>query len=135
MRYEIPIFERGLIAGVLQLFRSVDRTRASWHYLGSWRRSFGQKVGQLDPTLHYTMDYDLWLRMGRLCDPLINDALLASFRLHATSKSGRVCREQFDEQYRVALRYLSNDRASRVLHRFNVEKTVWAYRMMKLLGM
>ena len=34
-----------------------------------WRRSFGQDVGALDESLHWTMDYDLWLRMAKLRDP------------------------------------------------------------------
>jgi glycosyltransferase involved in cell wall biosynthesis len=99
-----------------------------------WRRAFGQKVGPLDESLHYTMDYDLWLRMGREDDPLFLDRVLAQFRLHETSKTGQANREQFDEQYRVACRYFGADRTSRWVHRFNVEKIVWAYRVMRVLG-
>jgi glycosyltransferase involved in cell wall biosynthesis len=96
-----------------------------------WRRSFGERVGLLDESLHYTMDYDLWLRMGRLADPCVLDQVLAQFRLHPQSKSGRVNREQFDEGYRVACRYFDGDALSRVVHRVNVEKIVWAYRAMR----
>jgi glycosyltransferase involved in cell wall biosynthesis len=99
-----------------------------------WRREFGRSVGPLDESLHYTMDYDLWLRMGRAAEPLVLDRILAQFRLHATSKTGRVNREQFDEQYRVACRYFAGDRVSRLVHRLNVEKIVWAYRAMRLVG-
>jgi hypothetical protein len=82
------------------------------------------------------MDYDLWLRMGRRADPLlVLDRVLSRFRLHAGSKTGRVDRRQFDEQYAVASRYFGHDRLSRAVHRFNVEKIVWAYRVMRLLGM
>jgi len=100
-----------------------------------WRRDFGRRVGRLDESLHYTMDYDLWLRMGREAEPLVLDRVLARFRLHESSKSGRVNREQFDEQYRVACRYVGTDRISRWVHRFNIEKIVWAYRAMRLLGL
>jgi glycosyltransferase involved in cell wall biosynthesis len=100
-----------------------------------WRREFGNRVGPLDESLHYTMDYDLWLRMGRECNPLLLDRVLAHFRVHETSKSGRVNREQFDEQYRVAGRYFGGDRVSRWVHRFNVEKIVWAYRVMRAAGL
>ena len=99
-----------------------------------WRRDFGRAVGPLDESLHYTMDYDLWLRMGRAAPPLFLDRVLAQFRLHETSKTGQVNREQFDEQYRVACRYVGDDRLSRWVHRFNVEKIVWAYRVMRALG-
>lgn len=99
-----------------------------------WRREFGRRVGPLDESLHYTMDYDLWLRMGRERAPLFVDRVLAQFRLHPSSKTGRVNREQFDEQYRVACRYVGADRVSRWTHRFNVEKIVWAYRVMRAMG-
>lgn len=99
-----------------------------------WRREFQQEVGPLDESLHWTMDYDLWLRMGGRADPLILPDVLAQFRLHELSKSGRAQRGQFDEQYRVALRYLGNDRLGRLIHRLNVEKIVWAYQLLRLLG-
>lgn len=99
-----------------------------------WRRDFGRRVGPLDESLHYTMDYDLWLRMGRQSPPLVLDRVLAQFRLHRASKTGAVKREQFDEQYRVACRYVGSDRMSRWVHRFNVEKIVWAYRVMRMVG-
>jgi glycosyltransferase involved in cell wall biosynthesis len=99
-----------------------------------WRRAFGESVGALDESLHWTMDYDLWLRMGRRCGPLVLDRVLAQFRLHGQSKSGQVDRRQFDEQYRVARRYFDGDWVSRAVHRFNVEKVVWAYRVMRALG-
>jgi glycosyltransferase involved in cell wall biosynthesis len=100
-----------------------------------WRRDFGQEIGELDESLHWTMDYDLWLRMGRRHDPLILPDVLSQFRLHPQSKSGKVERGQFDEQYQVASRYLDGDHLSRCIHRFNVEKIVLAYRAMRLLGM
>jgi glycosyltransferase involved in cell wall biosynthesis len=99
-----------------------------------WRRDFGAAAGPLDESLHYTMDYDLWLRMAKLRDPLVLDTLLAHFRLHGESKSGRVQREQFDEQYRVAGRHFGADWRSRVVHKLNVEKIVGAYRVMRALG-
>jgi glycosyltransferase involved in cell wall biosynthesis len=99
-----------------------------------WRASFGKRIGGPDESLHYTMDYDLWLRMARAAEPLILDRVLAQFRIHDQSKSGQVNRGQFDEQYRVASRYFDGDTASRLAHRFHVEKIVWAYRLMRLLG-
>lgn len=100
-----------------------------------WRGDFGRQIGPLDPSLHYTMDYDLWLRMSAAADPIILDRVLGQFRIHATSKSGRVNRAQFDEQYAVASKHFGADRLSRWIHRFNVEKIVWAYRAMRLLGL
>jgi glycosyltransferase involved in cell wall biosynthesis len=99
-----------------------------------WRMGFGREVGPLDESLHYTMDYDYWLRMARRRPPMILDQALARFRVHDSSKSRGGHREQFDEGYRVACRYACHDLASRWMHRFNVEKIVWGYRAMRLLG-
>jgi hypothetical protein len=99
-----------------------------------WRREFGQRVGLLDQSLHHAMDYDLWLRMGKLCDPLIFPKVLSQFRLHPQSKSGRLTRERFNEDYQVALRYLDGDPISRWAHFLNNEKIVWAYRVMSMVG-
>ena len=55
-----------------------------------WRRAFGAEVGSLDESLHWTMDYDLWLRMGRRSDPLFVDRVLARFRLHDAQQVRRL---------------------------------------------
>ncbi|HEV7298070.1 MAG TPA: glycosyltransferase family 2 protein [Tepidisphaeraceae bacterium] len=98
-----------------------------------WRRAFGERVGPLDLSLYYTMDYDLWLRMATVSPPLVIDDLLANFRHHATSKSGQLNRAQFDEQHAVMKRYTPSP-WRRAVHRFHVEKVVWAYRLMRLIG-
>ncbi len=99
-----------------------------------WRRSFGSSIGELDESLYWTMDYDLWLRMAQSCPPLIIDQTLASFRVHDSSKSRGGYRKQFAEGYRVACRYAANDSLSRWLHRLNVEKIVWGYRALRAFG-
>lgn len=75
-----------------------------------WRRCFGESVALpngdlLDESLHYAMDYDLWLRMGRACDPLILDEPLAGFRVHGGSKTHTDHASQFAEQLAVVERY------------------------------
>jgi glycosyltransferase involved in cell wall biosynthesis len=99
-----------------------------------WRRQLGDAAGPLDESLHWTMDYDLWLRMARHCPPLILDRVLASFRVHGASKSRGGERAQFSEGYRVACRYADADPLSRLAHRLNVERIVWAYHAMRLIG-
>ena len=99
-----------------------------------WRRDFGVEIGSLDTSLHFTMDYDLWLRMGWIHDPLFIDHLLAKFRVHARSKTGVINRKQFDEGYDVAKRYAAGDSSVLRSHRLSVEKIVWAYRLMRLVG-
>ena len=144
-RYEIIDAEGRVIRGPVARYKGRSLRRYSYRALLRenfisqpavfWRRDFGRRVGPLDESLHYTMDYDLWLRMGREAPPMFLDKVLAQFRLHESSKTGQVNREQFDEQYRVACRYVGSDTVSRWVHRFNVEKIVWAYRLMRVLGM
>jgi hypothetical protein len=80
------------------------------------------------------MDYDFWLRMASKSPPLILPCLTSQFRLHHQSKSGTQTRTRFREQYQVACRYFHGDLLSRLIHRLHVEKTVWAYRLMRLVG-
>jgi len=99
-----------------------------------WRADFGRDIGQLDETLHWTMDYDLWLRMSTRCDPLILPDIVGEFRVHESSKSAGGNRPQFAEEYRVACRYTGTDQLSRWLHRLNMEKVVWGYRLLRFFS-
>lgn len=70
-----------------------------------WRRSLLDRVGPLDPELGLAFDYDLWLRFGKVSNPLYLQDCIACFRWYETSKSGANYRKQFDENYRVAARH------------------------------
>ena len=98
-----------------------------------WRRDAMRQAGLLDESLYYTMDYDLWLRLGRLGAPIVLDRVLAQFRLHGESKTGQCNSKQLYEQYDVASRYFGDDRVSAIIHRLNVAKILTAYRLMRLL--
>jgi len=52
-----------------------------------FRRSAFEAVGGLDETLHFAMDYDLWIRIGRRFSCHYIPQLLATYRLHETSKT------------------------------------------------
>jgi len=99
-----------------------------------WRASAWEQVGPVDQALNWTMDYDLWLRLSALGDPIILEQDLAAFRLYQESKTGSFQRAQYDEGYRVACRYLPGWSVDRVCHRLNVEKIVWSYRVAKWFG-
>ncbi len=47
-----------------------------------WRR-----VGPLDPSFYFAMDYDLWVRLARLAPLAYQPGLWANFRLHDAGKS------------------------------------------------
>lgn len=51
-------------------------------------RSVLDRVGMLDETLHYCMDYDLWIRLMKVSSAVnLGDTILAGYRLHETSKT------------------------------------------------
>jgi len=69
-----------------------------------FRRSLLDGVGYLDESLHYVMDYDLWLRAARLTDFILIDRVQAQFRRHSQSKTVSVPRNFYSEARRVARR-------------------------------
>lgn len=46
-----------------------------------------KKVGPLDPSFFFAMDYDLWVRLARLAPVLYVPRLWANFRLHTLGKT------------------------------------------------
>jgi len=46
-----------------------------------------EAVGGLDPSLHYVMDYDLWVRLSREFELAYVPEFLSTFRLHDESKT------------------------------------------------
>lgn len=52
-----------------------------------YKRKVLLDAGLLNIELHYTMDYDLWLRIGKGCEIRQIPAYLATYRLHSESKT------------------------------------------------
>lgn len=50
-------------------------------------KSILTEVGYPDKTLHYAMDFDLWIRIARKNDFLYLDQFLSNYRLHPDSKT------------------------------------------------
>lgn len=73
-----------------------------------WRRELWERIGPLDKTIHYVMDYDFWLRAYGVAPPLILDQTLSSFRIHKSSKGGSEYIRQFDEEVQVLKNYSHN---------------------------
>lgn len=92
-----------------------------------WRRS---SAGTFDVSLRYTMDYDYWLRLGRVGAPALVPRETASFRIHDESKGGASYRAQFREDYETVCRY-TGDRLIRAFHRLHNALVVTAYRFLK----
>ncbi|SNB46130.1 glycosyltransferase family 2 protein [Geobacter sp. DSM 9736] len=53
-------------------------------------RRLYEECGGVNPEYHYAMDYDLWLRMARIRNPVRMDEVFSCFRFHEAQKSRRV---------------------------------------------
>lgn len=74
------------------VFATISYESLLYHdYLGQpavfFRRSLFEKVGPLDESLHYCMDWDLFLRMWPVCRPRHIPMVLATYRLDHAAKS------------------------------------------------
>jgi glycosyltransferase involved in cell wall biosynthesis len=96
-----------------------------------FRRDLVEEAGYLNLDLHYTMDYDLWLRFGRIAPACVIEKELSCFRRHGSSKSEIGFRLQFLEQYAVAKKY-NPSLINRIIHRFNIFKIITSYRIIAL---
>ena len=61
-----------------------------------------EQVGLFDIDLRYSMDYDVWLRLARIADPVIANRPLAAFRMHEGSLSMSGFRSAFAEHAQIA---------------------------------
>jgi len=52
-----------------------------------FRAELWRKVGPLDPTFYFAMDYDLWVRLAALAPLVYTQQLWANFRLHGGAKT------------------------------------------------
>ena len=74
--------------------------QASFFRADLWRR-----VGPLDPTFYFAMDYDLWVRLSALAPLVYLPRLWASFRLHGGGKTIAADDRCWPEMLRVHRRY------------------------------
>jgi glycosyltransferase involved in cell wall biosynthesis len=95
-----------------------------------WRRSAHEQLGYLDESLRYTMDYDWWLRLKSVQLPAVLSQPLTAFRIHKESKGGSQFSSQFNEDYSVLTRHISN-LPIRMVHQLHNKLVVGVYRMLK----
>jgi glycosyltransferase involved in cell wall biosynthesis len=113
-----------------------------------WRRSLHERCGEFDPQLHYTMDYDLMLRListaGRRAFWRVGRPL-GCFRVYPGQKTGSANDKVAAEHRHIARRagvtwkYAARGRALRVLYRFKraaeyLHRCGPQYALMKLKG-
>ena len=98
-----------------------------------WRRSAMERVGLLDESLRYTFDYEYWLRLSALGDPLYVPERIAAFRWYTSSKSGAQFEKQFAEDYEVFRRHAPPGALLGLRKRLRTAQIVGAYRLLRAL--
>lgn len=81
------------------------------------RRSLLMQVGGFNTRLRYAMDYDLWLRLSLMADPLEIHKPLAAFREHEGSLSTRERSAAMREDLQVRLAHAGFNPVTRLTHR------------------
>ena len=69
------------------------------------RRSVFEAVGPIDESLHYSMDFDFFLRAAGHAAPVFVDRPLAAFTVHQDAKTSAGRARSRQETFEVALRY------------------------------
>jgi glycosyltransferase involved in cell wall biosynthesis len=70
-----------------------------------WRREVFDRVGYLDESLHYCMDFDYWVRIARHFPFQTIDRALSNATYHREAKTGDNFTRYNDEQMRIAPGY------------------------------
>jgi glycosyltransferase involved in cell wall biosynthesis len=97
------------------------------------RREAFDRVGALDERFRYSMDYDLWLRLGRVAPPLVLDRPLAAFRMAEGSLSMTGFERQFAEHAQNAREHGDGHRVAVAANSLASRGIVAAYRGMRRL--
>jgi glycosyltransferase involved in cell wall biosynthesis len=94
-----------------------------------WKREVIDKVGDFNENLHYAMDYDYSLRVGKHYKLWVLPRYLARFRVHPSSKAGASAHSQFDADLKIACTY-TDSMLIRLLHTWHNAIIVGVYRML-----
>lgn len=79
-------------------------------------KSLFDRAGLFDEGIKYAMDYDMWLRLGRLATPVQMDEHLAVFRWHAASLTSANRMASFEDDFAVRLKHASKSPWSLAYH-------------------
>jgi len=96
-----------------------------------FRRALFEKVGGLDEGLHYSFDYDLWLRLLSVADLRSVGNVLSAFRLHSSSKTGSQRQAFYRDDLRVIDKYLASPTGQALPQA--VRRTAQAHKLLALL--
>jgi glycosyltransferase involved in cell wall biosynthesis len=70
-----------------------------------WRKSLWEKVGELDETLAYTMDYEYWMRVAKVTPLYYIPVTLAAERMYGDAKTFKGSIKRLEEIEQVANRH------------------------------
>ncbi len=98
-----------------------------------WRSEIYDSVGLLDTKQFYVMDYDNWLRLGKVYNPGFIDKYLASFRIIPSSKSSTGFIKQFKDELEVSKKYTNNEFII-FLHSLHVQLITFVYTLLNLFN-
>lgn len=87
---------------------------------------YWKQVGPLDPSFHFAMDYDLWVRLAKLAPLLYVPGLWANFRLHGQGKSTTMDDRCYPEMIRVYRRE-GGSRISLLAARWQLRRIIYAW--------
>jgi glycosyltransferase involved in cell wall biosynthesis len=91
-----------------------------------FRANAWKQVAPLDPTFHFAMDYDLWVRLAKMAPLVHTPGLWANFRLHGAGKSIAMDDRCYPEMIRVYQRERGN-RISLLSFRWLLRRTFYAW--------
>lgn len=97
-------------------YRRLLRSNIIFHPSTFVRRDALLRAGGFSPALRYAMDYDLWLRLAKLADPITCNNIFACFRVHRGSLSCRCHGAAFREEWEVRRCALGRGNPSIPLH-------------------
>lgn len=95
-----------------------------------WRRAVHNQLGYLREDLHYTMDYDWWLRLNALQPPAVSGQAVSAFRIHSASKGGSQYVSQFQEDFETLRRHMTSP-VIRGLHNLHNKLITGLYQVLK----
>jgi hypothetical protein len=95
------------------------------------RRDLWEEVGDLRTDDHFAFDYDYWLRLGRVCSPLVIPECLSAFRYYRGTKTAENLKTQFTRELVYARQHASAHPWAYRLHRLNFGKTLLLYDLVK----
>jgi glycosyltransferase involved in cell wall biosynthesis len=97
------------------------------------RRDAFDLVGRFEERFRYSMDYDMWLKLGRRSAPVIIDEPLACFRMAEGSLSMSGFERQFDEHVQNAREHGDGHRLAVLANVAMSRAIVGAYRAMRAI--